>query len=100
MAQPNSLKAILIDDERHCIETMRYELQMHCPNVEIIATAASGAEGIDKIKNNHPDLIFLDIEMPGMSGFEMLRNLGETDFAVIFVTAYDQYALQAFRFAA
>lgn len=94
------IRALLIDDEHHCIETLRYELRMHCPNVEIVDTASSGADGIEKIKAHEPDLIFLDIEMPGMSGFDMLRKLGETDAAVIFVTAYDQYALQAFRFAA
>lgn len=100
MNQPNKLKAMLVDDEKHCIETLRYELQMHCPHVEIIETASSGPEGIVKIKDGQPDLLFLDIEMPGMSGFEMLRAMGEVDFAVIFVTAYDQYALQAFRYAA
>ena len=100
MKQQNKLKAMLVDDEKHCIETLRYELQLHCPQVEIVDSASSGPEGIIKIKDHQPDLLFLDIEMPGMSGFEMLRSLGEVDFAVIFVTAYDQYALQAFRFAA
>ena len=100
MKQQNKLKAMLVDDEKHCIETLRYELQLHCPQVEIVDSASSGPEGIIKIKDHQPDLLFLDIEMPGMSGFEMLRSLEEVDFAVIFVTAYDQYALQAFRFAA
>ena len=63
-------------------------------------TASSGQEGIQKIQALKPDLVFLDIEMPRMSGFEMLRQLEPLDFRVIFVTAYDQYALQAFRFAA
>jgi two-component system, LytTR family, response regulator len=100
MSQQNKIKAILVDDEKHCIETLRYELQIHCQHVEIIETASSGSEGIIKIKDGQPDLVFLDIEMPGMSGFEMLRSMGEVDFSVIFVTAYDQYALQAFRYAA
>lgn len=100
MTQAQSLKALLIDDERHCIETLRYELEKHCPQVEVIGTASSGSEGIEKINELHPDLLFLDIEMPGMSGFEMLRSVGQMDFAVIFVTAYDQYALQAFRCSA
>jgi two-component system, LytTR family, response regulator len=95
-----ALKAILIDDELHCIETLRFELGLNCPEVEIIDTASSGKEGIIKIEALKPDLIFLDIEMPRMSGFEMLRQLEPLDFSVIFVTAYDQYALQAFRCAA
>lgn len=94
------LRTVLIDDEKHCIETLRYELQLNCPEVHIEGTASSGPEGIRLIRDVHPDLVFLDIEMPGMSGFEMLRQFGETDFDVIFVTAYDQYALQAFRCAA
>ncbi len=94
------LKTILIDDELHCVETLRYELQLNCPDVEIVDTASSGQEGIQKIQALKPDLVFLDIEMPRMSGFEMLRQLEPLDFRVIFVTAYDQYALQAFRFAA
>jgi two-component system LytT family response regulator len=94
------LRALLIDDEVHCIETLRYELQLNCPQVQIVGTASSGPAGIESIKELEPDLVFLDIEMPGMSGFEMLRQLGKMDFAVIFVTAYDQYALQAFRCAA
>lgn len=100
MNPSKSLKALLIDDEKHCIETLRYEVQRNCPQVEIIGTASSGKEGIEMIKDLDPDLIFLDIEMPGMSGFEMLRSLEKVDFDVIFVTAYDQYALQAFRCAA
>jgi two-component system LytT family response regulator len=94
------IRAVLIDDEKHCIETLRYELGMHCPQVMVVGTASSGPEGLALIKEIQPDLIFLDIEMPGMSGFEMLRQLGQYDADVIFVTAYDQYALQAFRCAA
>ena len=94
------LRALLIDDEVHCIETLRYELQLNCPQVKIVGTASSGPAGIESIHELKPDLVFLDIEMPGMSGFEMMGKLDKVDFAVIFVTAYDQYALQAFRCAA
>jgi two-component system LytT family response regulator len=94
------LRALLIDDEVHCIETLRYELQLNCPQVQIVGTASSGPTGIESILELNPDLVFLDIEMPGMSGFEMMGKLERMDFAVIFVTAYDQYALQAFRCAA
>lgn len=94
------INAILIDDEDHCIETLRYELALNCPHVRIIGTANSGSEGMLLIQNMQPDLIFLDIEMPGMNGFEMLRQLSPVHFDIIFVTAYDEYALQAFRCAA
>ena len=87
------LRALLIDDEVHCVETLRYELQLNCPQVQIVGTASSGPAGIESIHELKPDLVFLDIEMPGMSGFEMMGKLDKVDFAVIFVTAYDQYAL-------
>ena len=96
----SSLRAILVDDENHCVQTLQYELKRHCPEVRILATCQSGHEGFVAINRFNPDLVFLDIEMPGMNGFQLLRELGSTDFEVIFVTAYDQYAIQAFRFAA
>jgi two-component system LytT family response regulator len=95
-----TIRAIIVDDENHCVHTLRYELARHCPHVEVIAEAFSGEEAIDKINTLHPDLVFLDIEMPGMSGFDMLRRISPVTFHVIFVTAYDQYAIQAFRYAA
>jgi len=94
------IKAILIDDELHSIETLRSELNRHCPNIEILDAARSGKEGIEKIKLLKPDLVFLDIEMPWMNGFEMLREIEQIDFNVIFVTAYDSYAIEAFKFSA
>lgn len=100
MANSRKLRTLLVDDERHCIETLRYELEMNCPDVVVVGTAASGREGIEKINELEPDLIFLDIEMPGMNGFEMLKQIEPVNFSVIFATAYDQYAIQAFRCAA
>ena len=94
------IHAILVDDENHCIQTLRYDLERLCQNVQVIGTALSGEEAIQKINALRPDLVFLDIEMPGMSGFDMLRKLAPITFNVIFVTAYDQYAIQAFRYAA
>lgn len=96
----DTINAIIVDDENHCIQTLRYDLSLHCPNVQVVAESLSGEEAILKINTLHPDLVFLDIEMPGMSGFEMLRRMAPIKFNVIFVTAYDQYAIQAFRFAA
>lgn len=94
------LSAILIDDEQHSNETLRFEIKRHCPNIKIVAEVNSGAQALIEIKHHSPDLIFLDIEMPGMSGFEMLRQFDTISFHIIFVTAYDHYAIQAFRFAA
>ena len=96
----DTIKAIIVDDENHCVHTLRYELSKHCPHVEVIGVALSGEEAIDKINDLHPDLVFMDIEMPGMSGFDVLHRLSPVTFNIIFVTAYDQYAIQAFRYAA
>ena len=96
----DTIKAIIVDDENHCVHTLRYELSKHCPHVEVIGVALSGEEAIDKINDLHPDLVFMEIEMPGMSGFDVLHRLSPVTFNIIFVTAYDQYAIQAFRYAA
>ncbi len=89
------IKAILIDDERLARMELR-KLLADFPEIEIIAEAANANEGIEKIESLGPDLIFLDIQMPGKTGFEMLADL---DFVphVIFTTAYDEYALKAFE---
>ena len=76
------------------------KIEKSFPELEVVALCANAEEALEKIVIHKPDLLFLDIEMPRMSGFEMLRQLEPLDFRVIFVTAYDQYALQAFRFAA
>ena len=94
------IKTIIVDDENHCIQTLRYDLTKHCPNVDVVATASTGEEALSLINSLHPDLVFLDIEMPGMSGFELLSRLSPVNFDIIFVTAYDHYAIQAFRYAA
>ena len=88
-------KAILIDDERLARAELKKLLQ-DFPEVEVIAEAANAAEGMEKIQQLSPDLIFLDIQMPGKSGFDMLCDL-ETTPHVIFVSAYDEYAVKAFE---
>jgi len=88
------LKVILIDDERLARSELRRMLD-EFSDVEIIGEAANAAEGIEKIESLNPDLIFLDIQMPGKSGFDMLSQLDKAPH-VIFVTAYDEYALKAF----
>jgi two-component system LytT family response regulator len=94
------INAILIDDEINALDTLQIELNAYCPDVEIIAKCQSGKEGLVKIKQLNPDLVFLDIEMSWMNGFEMLQQLEEITFDVIFVTAYDEFAIKAFDFSA
>ena len=88
------IKAILIDDERLARNELK-KLLAEFPEIEVIAEAANANEGMERIETLSPDLIFLDIQMPGKSGFEMLSELDRVPY-VIFTTAYDEYALKAF----
>jgi two-component system LytT family response regulator len=88
-------KAIIIDDERLARNELK-KLLSEYPEIEIVAEAANAAEGIQRIEELQPDLIFLDIQMPGKTGFEMLAELDRAPH-VIFTTAYDEYALRAFE---
>lgn len=94
------INAIIIDDEQHCIDALTADLSRHCGNVNLVASCASAKEGILAIKKNKPHLIFLDVEMPWMNGFEMLEILDRIDFCTIFTTAYDKFAARAFRTSA
>lgn len=91
--------AIIIDDTARDREHLR-ALLAHYPEVRIVAECESGQSGIAAIEQLRPELVFLDVEMPGMSGLEMLRHVKDQSFAVIFTTAHDQFAVQAFRMAA
>jgi two-component system LytT family response regulator len=88
-------KAIIIDDERLARNELK-KLLLEFPEVEVIGEAANANEGIEKIESLNPDLVFLDIQMPGKSGFDMLTQIERAPH-VIFVTAYDEYALKAFE---
>lgn len=94
------IRAIIIDDEAGNRENLQRMLERHCGNVQVQAVAASAIEGIDAIGTHSPDLVFLDIEMPHANGFELLENLPRIDFEVIFVTAFDHYAIRAIKFCA
>lgn len=96
----SKIRAILIDDEKGSLESLSFELREYCPEVEVIATSQDPKEGLRLIQKLSPDLLFLDIEMPGMNGFELLQQLNEVSINVIFVTAYDQFAIRAFDFNA
>lgn len=94
------MKAILIDDEDRARRTLSLMLEAYCPDVQIVAQCKSVPEGVLAINKHRPDLVFLDIEMPEYNGFELLGFFREVDFEIIFVTAYNQYALQAFEVSA
>ena len=94
------MTAIIIDDESKGRLALRQKLKSYCPNVHIVAEAVNGIEALAVIEKHDPQLIFLDIEMPKMNGFEMLNNIKEKNFQIIFTTAYDQYAIKAIKYAA
>lgn len=94
------INAILIDDEEKSCQVLEWKLKEYCKNVTVLKSCYSGREGIEAIQLLKPDLIFLDIQMPDMSGFDMLKYFDAPDFKIIFVTAHDEYALKAFKFSA
>ena len=95
-----SLRTILIDDEPRGLNSMQKLLQMNCPEVEIIATSTNVDDAIEKIRTLKPVLVFLDIAMPVKNGFDLLKQLDEIFFEVIFVTAHNNFMVEAFHFSA
>lgn len=95
-----TIKAIIIDDELSSLQNLQQKLAEFCPSIKIIATAQKPEEAILLINHHKPDVIFLDIEMPKMSGFIMLEEFKEPAFEIIFTTAYNHYAVEAIRIAA
>ncbi len=91
---------IVIDDEENNVLNLQLLLQKHCSGIAIVATATNADDGINIIRQNNPDVVFLDIQMPGKNGFQLLQALPRLDFEIIFITAYDQYGIQAVKFAA
>ena len=94
------IRSIIIDDEEDARESLRLTLEAFCPEVEIISSCASGEKGLMAIRKFQPDLVFLDVQMPHMTGFQLLEQLEVINFKVIFVTAFDQYAIKAIKFSA
>jgi len=95
------IRTIIVDDEPSAVNVLALLLKKRCKDdVEVIATSTSPLEGKKLIEQHQPDLVFLDIEMPVMNGFVMLQQLSYKDFELIFVTAYDHYAIKAIRFSA
>ncbi|WPP51968.1 LytR/AlgR family response regulator transcription factor [Catalinimonas niigatensis] len=94
------MRAILIDDEPDNLKLLAIQLARHCPQVEVAGQYTESTEGLKAIHNLQPSLVFLDIEMPVMNGFQLLEKVGDINFQLVFITAYDQYAVRAFRFSA
>lgn len=96
----NRIKTLIIDDEADARESLRMALEKYCPDVELLMSCTTAEEGIQSIRELQPHLVFLDVQMPHLSGFDLLAEIGEIDFAVIFVTAYNHYAIKAIKFSA
>ncbi|MEM1320961.1 MAG: LytTR family DNA-binding domain-containing protein [Bacteroidota bacterium] len=95
------IKAVIIDDEHHAIETLQWKLENYCPEVEVVTTFDDPTKGIDYLRSTPPQLLFLDIQMPMLNGFDVLEELGDQlTFDVIFTTAYDQFGIQAVKASA
>lgn len=94
------IRTIIIDDELKSRKLIRNILTGYCPNVEILAQAANVKEGVAYILKFMPDAVFLDIEMPDGTGFDLLEQIGDIRFQVIFITAFDKYAIKAIKFSA
>jgi len=94
------LRAIIVDDERQCSETLQNLIEAYCPQVQILASCFNIDDAQFAILKHNPDIVFLDVEMPGGSGFDLLTRINPVNFEVIFTTAHDEYAVRAIRFSA
>src|SRR5882757_2400810 len=94
------INTIIIDDEPYCCETLETMISKFCPELAVAAILHSGEDAIEVLAKFTPQLVFLDIEMPHMNGFEFLEKVHCVNFALIFTTSYDQYAIKAIRFSA
>ncbi len=94
------ITAVIIDDEKKCVSLLKHLIENHCKDINVVGEAESAAQGLQVIQQHKPDLVFLDIEMPDKTGFELLKSLPEINFDIIFTTAYNHYAIKAIRFSA
>jgi len=94
------MKALLVDDEPDGIRTLQKLLEVHCPQVLIVGTSSNADMAREQINQLKPDVVFLDIQMPGKTGLDLLTEIADKDFEVIFVTAYNEYMLQALQYSA
>lgn len=96
----NKIKAVVVDDEINARENLQYLLKEFCKEIEVVSEASNVDEAVKVIEKNKPQIVFLDIEMPQKNGFQLLNEFPEINFQIIFVTAYDMYAIKAFEVAA
>lgn len=96
----DSIKAILVDDEESARDVLENLLRRYCPEVVLLEKCTNVLQAVEAIRVHRPAVVFLDIEMPNYAGFEIIRFFETIDFEIIFVTAYDQYALRAFEISA
>ncbi len=94
------IRAIILDDEKHCSDTLKLMLEKHLPDITVVAEMNDPVKALDELPPLEPDLLFLDIEMPRLTGFQFLKKLPHLDFEIIFTTAYDDFAIRAFRVSA
>ena len=93
----STLRAILIEDEPSGMDNLRWKIQQNCPEIEIVAECENGESAISAIKRHMPDVIFLDILLGDMTGFDVLKAIRHPSFEVIFTTSYDEYAIEAIK---
>lgn len=98
--QESMISAVIIDDELRSINVLKKLLAEYCPEVNVVGIADVSADGVELIKQKKPDLVFLDIRMPGLNGFEVLDQFVDCDFSIVFTTAYDTHAVKAIKYAA
>lgn len=94
------IRTIIIDDEERGRQTLKVQISKYCPELEIVGEASGVQAGLEIIRHEKPDAVFLDIQMQDGTGFDLLEKIPIVNFAVVFATAYDQYAIQAFKFSA
>jgi len=93
----NKLRAIIVDDELHGRENLKNLLENYCPEIKVIGTAESAVQAKVLVLENEPDVVFLDINMPVLNGFDFLESLEQQNFMLVFVTAYEQYGIKALK---
>lgn len=96
----NSIRAILVDDEEDSLITIKEQIQLYCPEIEVVASFTNPERGLSSILRQEPDVVFLDIKMPKINGLELARRISNTNTKVVFVTAYDNYAIPAIKLSA
>jgi two-component system, LytTR family, response regulator len=94
------MRAVIIDDEKKARETIRSIIELYCPDVDLIGEADSVKTGIELINTQKPEIVFLDINLNDGSGFDLLKKVNGINFKTIFITAYEDHALKAFKFSA